>query len=273
MKIKEFYQKYVRAWERDDCVNFAVALSRLTGWLLHVDWLAQRENFDINSPFEKFSSLRVYVGDDADNIYDVRGILKLESFNQQIIGPLASARARKLGMVVAGAASRFYSESQLFKLPLNIRSDEEKIEAARLLIIGNENYLSAIPTRKAPSIPAYEAAKFNYGRCAPFAEALAFTKGLSATAMLAKTFQPLFEGTKRSESGYIHSFVMHPDGTGEDAWGRGSVNDIAARFGVIDYKLSPKEHIEAVANLRANSPERFQEAYQEALMLIKEFRI
>lgn len=39
-KIKQregFPPKLIEEWEADDCVNFAVALARLTGWLLHVD--------------------------------------------------------------------------------------------------------------------------------------------------------------------------------------------------------------------------------------------
>lgn len=40
-KIKQrtaFRSQLVENWEADDCVNFAVALARLTGWLIHVDW-------------------------------------------------------------------------------------------------------------------------------------------------------------------------------------------------------------------------------------------
>ncbi len=40
-KIKQraaFAPKLIEEWEAENCVNFAVALARLTGWLLHVDW-------------------------------------------------------------------------------------------------------------------------------------------------------------------------------------------------------------------------------------------
>ena len=43
-KIKQregFPPKLIEEWEADDCVNFAVALARLTGWLLHVDWIVK----------------------------------------------------------------------------------------------------------------------------------------------------------------------------------------------------------------------------------------
>jgi hypothetical protein len=37
-RSENFPIQLIEEWEADDCVNFAVALARITGWLLHVDW-------------------------------------------------------------------------------------------------------------------------------------------------------------------------------------------------------------------------------------------
>jgi hypothetical protein len=40
-KIKRqaaFSDDLIAGWETDQCVHFAVALARMTGWLLQVDW-------------------------------------------------------------------------------------------------------------------------------------------------------------------------------------------------------------------------------------------
>lgn len=37
-KTTQFPEYILRDWETSDGVNFAIALRRITGWLLHVDW-------------------------------------------------------------------------------------------------------------------------------------------------------------------------------------------------------------------------------------------
>ena len=58
----------LRDWEASDGVNFAVALARITGWLLHVDWWTPTDN---KEAVENMKSLRVYVGNNSNHIYDV----------------------------------------------------------------------------------------------------------------------------------------------------------------------------------------------------------
>ena len=60
-KIKQraaFAPQLIESWEADGCVNFAIALARLTGWLLHVDWWAPSSREDI--PPDQLKPLRVY---------------------------------------------------------------------------------------------------------------------------------------------------------------------------------------------------------------------
>jgi hypothetical protein len=71
----------------------------------------------------------------------------------------------------------------------------------------------------------------SYGHCAAFAEAMHELTGLQPAALLAVQFSPLFEGTRRTESGFFHSVVLHPHGTGGDGWGKAPVEAIASRFG------------------------------------------
>jgi hypothetical protein len=59
-----FAPKLIEEWEAEDCVNFAVALARITGWLLHVDWLTPSDEEDI--PESELKPLRVYVGDNRE---------------------------------------------------------------------------------------------------------------------------------------------------------------------------------------------------------------
>lgn len=272
-KIKQraaFAPKLIEEWEAENCVNFAVALARLTGWLLHVDWWSTSPEGQ-DAPLDQLQPLRVYVADNHDLIFDVRGVRSLVDFNQQIIARLA--RQRGPGPEgYGGVATRFYDETALSSLPLKTNPDEEKIAQAMDAIKANPYFLAAIPARTTPYLPAHHAARFTFGLCAAFAEALSELTGLHTTALLAKRFSPLFEGTRRSENGYIHSVVLHPDGLAEDAWGKAPLKDIAARFGAIEFDISHDEHRLVVERLSRNSGDRFEIARKDAQDLIKTYR-
>lgn len=255
-------------WEADDCVNFAVALARLTGWLLHVDWWSVSTSHQEDIPLDQLRPLRVYVADNRDGIFDVRGVRRIVDFNERVIVPIA----RSLGTGAGGVYTRFYSEERLAGLPLRSWPDEAKIAKAEAAIRANESFLASIPARTARCIPAHEAARFTYGRCAPYAEAMLGSTGLQPVALQAVRFSPQFEGTRRSASGYFHSVVLHPDGTAEDSWGRASLADIASRFGVIEFRTSVEEHQAVVAKIRQASPEQYERALQDALALISKHR-
>lgn len=64
-----FTSDQIRNWENKDGVNFAIALARITGWLLHVDWLT----IDQHAKVKDMTPLRVYVGIDTDYIFDFNG--------------------------------------------------------------------------------------------------------------------------------------------------------------------------------------------------------
>lgn len=261
-----FRPELIDAWQADDCVNFAVALARLTGWLLHVDWWVPSTDYRTEIPIEEFKPLRVYVADNHDCVFDALGVKTITNFNQGTIGPLA----RKLGS--GGVRTRFYDEARLSMLPLRSPPDEAKIAHATEAIKGNAYFFAAIPSRLPPFIPAYQAAKFTYGRCAAFAEAMQEVTGLVPTALLAVRFAPQFEGTHRSSSGYFHSVVLHPDGLAEDSWGKAPLEEIARRFGAVEFTINNDEHHAVVNNLKRNSADLYEAARQEAIALVQQYR-
>lgn len=168
--------------------------------------------------------------------------------------------------------TRYYAEADLAGLPLSRQPDEAKIAVADSAIRRNPAYLAAIPVRAPVALPAHVAARFTYGQCVPFAEALSAATGLVPTAILASRFTPEFAATRRSPTGFIHSVVLHPDGQAEDSWGKAPLSEIAVRFGVLEFSLSSDEHQATAARLRRNSPERFEAAVNDARQAIAAHR-
>lgn len=265
-RLSAFQQELITEWEAENCVNFAIALARETGWLLHVDWWVPSTDPDQDVPFDRFKPLRVYVADNSENVFDVRGVFSIFDFNSHTIYSLA----KRFGN--GAVRTRFYSEAKLFTLPIGSTPDAIKIERALASIRANKHYLAKIPARLPNSIPAHLAAPFAYGRCAAFAQALHEVTGLTPAALLAVRFAPAFEGTKRGSTGYFHSVVLHDDGMAEDCWGKASLVEIAGRFGVVEFQVSRDEQRVVTATLNRNSPERYQQALQEARDVIKAYR-
>lgn len=266
-QLAAFKPELIEMWEAEDCVNFAVALARLTGWLLHVDWWSPSTDYRAEIPIEQLKPLRVYIADNHDRIFDVRGVKTIINFNEGTIGRLA----RRHG--TGGVRTRFYDEAALSTLPLRIQPEEAKVIQASEAIKGNALFLAAIPARQPPFIPAHQAAQFTYGRCAAFAEAMRELTGLRPTALLAIRFAPEFEGTRRSATGYFHSVVLHTDGSAEDSWGKASLQEIASRFGAIEFTTSDDEHRIVVSNLKSNTADLYDEALQEATALVRQYRL
>lgn len=186
-KLKQraaFSPALVKDWESEDCVNFAVALARVTGWLLHVDWWVPSLDPDNNIPLERCKPLRVYVADNGSRIFDVRGNRNIEDFVERTIRPLATPHG------MGGVRTRYYAESALAHLPLRKGPDSAKIDHAVKAIEANTAFVDSIPKRLAPCMPASDAAEYTFGRCAPFAEALREIAGLEPMALMAVRFKP-----------------------------------------------------------------------------------
>lgn len=269
-KLKQriaFAPEFVEQWESEDCVNFAAALARITGWLLHVDWWVPSQDPDNIIPLEQCEPLRVYVADNGSGVFDVRGIRSVNDFNVRTIRPLAMRYG------AGGIRTRYYSESRLESLPLRFRPDPTRIERAVKAIEANTAYLNLVPKRTHPHIPAADAADYSFGLCAVFAEALCEQTGLEAVALLAVRFKSGWEGLKCSSDGFFHSLVVHSDGMGEDCWGKARVDDIADRYGVAEFRVSRDAHARVVSNLQRTSPELYQAEFAKAEKLIQAYRL
>ncbi len=269
-KIKQraaFSEDLVAEWEADACVNFAVALARVTGWLLQVDWWNPGlDGKDEDIPIEQFKCLRVYVQDNGDNVFDVRGVRHYQTFADKTVFPMA----RQYGN--GGVRTRFYSEEELETLPLKSMPDPAKIAAAMDSIKANPAYLALVSKRPESSMPAHIAATFTYGSCVPFAEALRESTGLPAAAMFAVRLANRTSLPDAADDGYFHSVVVHPARQAEDSWGRASTKEIANRFGVLDFELSEDRHREIVQTLKRNSPDNWALRYEEAKTAIAAFQ-
>lgn len=171
-------------------------------------------------PVEELRPLRVYVADNHDKVFDVRGIKSIMEFNEGVIRRKAQHAYPGSGAVY----TRYYAEDRLASLPLRSQPDPALISLAMDPIRDNALYLSAIEPRTTPFIPAHEAARYSYGACAAFAQAMHTVHGLRPTALLGTRFSPMFEGTIRGKSIYFHSVAMHEDGTAEDAWAGARLN-------------------------------------------------
>lgn len=262
-----FSPQLVDEWERHDCVDFAVALSRVTGWLLHVDWWSTSTRRDEGISEEKMTPLRVYVADNSDLVFDARGVMSIFEFNKRITRRIIRENAFGNG----GVHTRFYDEAKLASLPLRHQSEEKRVVFSIAEIRAHQRYLDTIPVRRPPLIPAHHAARFSYGSCAVFAEALYKQTGLQPTAILAVRFMPGFEGTRTSETGYFHSVVLHPDGMVEDSWGKAPLTDVARRFGVVEFRTSDDEHRAVVERIKRSSTDLYAARFNEAVSLIREF--
>ncbi|MFZ6800084.1 hypothetical protein [Undibacterium sp. Di24W] len=264
---ENFSTPLIDEWEADDCINFAIALARLTGWLLHVDWWVTDPTEDISE--NEMKPLRVYVADNRDGIFDVRGVKTIAEFNQSTIIRLA----KKKGLGFGGVRTRFYTEAMLATLPLRSLPNEDKISKAVEVINSHPLYLNAIPSKPQSRIPAYDAARYTFGRCVAYAEAICELIGLQPVAIMGKRFAPLYEGTKRSADGYFHSIVVHPNGMGEDAWGIAPIEDIAGRFGAIEFEISANVHQEVVKNYNRTSSENYEAELKIARELVAQYRL
>lgn len=265
-KRSAFAAEMVELWERDQCVDFAVALARATGWLLHVDWWVPSMNQAADVPMSEFKPLRVYVADNGDRVFDVRGVRSIHDFNDRTIRPLAEAYGN------GSVRTRYYAEAKLAGLPLKRQPDEQRVMEAIRLIEANPLYLGAVGVRRADAMPAHHAAAFSYGQCVPFAEALAEQTGLPAVALIALR-KSAKQQTKTGSSGFFHSVVMHRNGMVEDAWGIAPLREVANRFGIIECTTSADEHHRVAETLRTNSGDRYQLSLEKARQLIMQHRL
>lgn len=266
--LVNFSREQLKSWDDSDGVNFAIALARVTGWLIHVNWWNPKPGIDDE---KKMKSLRVYVQDDkATRVFDLFGVLPLKQFVSLIIMPLLRQRIDANVKGPGEIVTRFYSEEKVFTLPLRVKPSEERIIKAENAIRNNTDFLKQIPIRKKPFVPAHIAGNFTFGHCVIFAQAMHELTDKKVIGIIAHKYNKQFEFSKL---GYAHSVILNPDGSFEDVWGVEDINVIAERFGIVKYTLEDNgnEHTKRVNSLKKNSPEKYKEIYQEAVDIISKF--
>jgi len=256
---KYFHNSLIDKWEKKDGVDFAIALSRVTGWLLQVDWFASHEN-DIE---ENMIPLRVSVGTDQNDIFDFMGKSNLDNYYGNILKPIAAKRLKGGGQ--GGILNRFYSEEKLNTLPLRFKPNEIEIEKAKEIILNNALFLNLVPQRLNPKIPAHIAAQYTYGDCVVFAQAKKDFSNLPAMAIMVSRYSYQF---KYSKLGFCHCVNIHSDGEVEDVWGKQPLSKILERFGILEYSMSAEIHNEANENLKRNSPEKYKTSYDQIIQFL-----
>jgi len=260
-KEGQFPEYILQNWEANDCVNFAIALSRVTGWLIHVDWWTPTDD---DEKVENMKPLRVHVGNNSNQIYDIKGKQTITSYTNTTLFQILKKRYGKVG----GIAIRYYNEEMLFDLNLRVKPSETKIEEAIQFINKNTDFLSKIPLRNEPKIPAYIAGKFTFGYCNLFATALCDLKGYKPVAIIAKEYHTQFDNC---QLGYVHSIVLDEDKNAIDVWGKDSIENIVKRFEIKKYELSESEHFAVNERLRTNTPEKYKSIYEESVAIINEY--
>lgn len=257
LKSKSFPDVLIKQWENNDGVDFAIALARLTGWMLQVDWLAGSENEEL----ENMIPVRVYVETNRDVVFDFTGKKSIMAFNKYVITPLAMKRIKK---GVQNISTRCYTEEALRELPLRVRATNYGIERATIALLANTDYLALIPKRQNLHISGHDASQFSHGNCVPYAEAIHDLTNLPAVGIEVLKYAD----ECGSRLGFCHAVILHPDGNVEDSWGIQPLSVILERFYIKEYKMGPQIFLEAKERQRKEYSERYDKAYVKARSLL-----
>jgi len=258
VKTKAFPDVLLKLWEKNDGVDFAIALARLTGWMLQVDWLTSDEDEDV----QNMIPIRVYVETNRNIVFDFIGKKSVIAFNKYVIQPIAFGRLRN---GLKNITTRCYTEEALRELPLKVRSSDYGIEKATLAILAHPTFLASIPKRQNPEISAQVASQFSHGNCVPFAEVMQEMTALPAMGIEVSKYSDV----SGSRLGFCHAVIVHTDGNVEDSWGIQPLSVILERFYIEDYTMSEQIFLDAKDRQKRESPDRYNEAYKKALNLLK----
>lgn len=248
-----FLPHLVREWDEEDGVNFAIALTRMTRWILYVAFVT-----DISG---KKIVLRMFVGNHLREVYDFSGHIDYSSFLQTKLFPIAQERTNSIYAI----STCYYHESELEQVPLRTMPNEQKIRLAQEAILKNTLFLAPIKIRDERNIPAFFCARYSFDYCSIFADAKRDLHQLPAFAIDVKKYEEkYFEPTL----GYCYSINMHPDGQYEDVWGKQPLEIILKRFGILEYELSESMHISVSAKLKKSDTIKYNHFYEESVFLI-----
>lgn len=225
------------------CVDWAVAFERITGWPVHLVHVAG-------------TPLRAFCEDDGRWVFDVLGMMPPTNHGAEIVGPLVQDREWPESAYTDGSAKTRLKTAiacvgaeGLGKYGLE--ADEARVSRCEAAIRTNAVYLGLVPERPKPWAAARDIARYSFGGCVVYAEALARLTGLPAVTMTHVRMKPGVE----MRGGGFHDALLHPDGTLEDIWGRYPAERVAARYGILDWEISPEPHAKMVAEALRTRPE------------------
>lgn len=247
----------IKRWEKSDGIDFAIALARLTGWMLQVDWLTLNEH----DAEKNMIPVRVYVETNRDIVFDFTGKRSVMAFHKYIIRPIAFKRSRMRNEHIA---TRCYSEEALRELPLKVQASEDEIQKATDAILAHATYLNLVPKRLNPEIPAYIASGFSHGNCVPFAHAFHDVTGLPAVGIEVSKYAD----NCANPLGFCHSVILHPDGQVEDSWGKQPLAEVLERFYIREYRMNPDIYYNRKVIQMREYPDRYHKAYELAISLL-----
>lgn len=257
IKSKGFSEVLIKHWEKTDGINFAIALARISGWMLQIDWLTLNQHAEV----ENMTPIRVYVETNKDVVFDFTGKKSVIAFHKYVILPIAMKKAKTR---TESVATRCYSEETLRELSLKYSASEYEIEKATSAILANPAFMSLIPKRVNPEIPAFLASQFSHGNCVPYACALQNSTGMPALGISVSKYQDEC-GNKLD---FCHAVVLHPDGDVEDAWGKQSLQEVLDRFYIQEYRMTTAIYDEHKNRQFNEHADRYQKAYDLAISFI-----
>jgi len=249
----------INHWEKSDGINFAIALARITGWMLQVDWLTGSQE----TTEDEMIPVRAYVETNQDVVFDFTGKKGIMAFNQYVIRPVAAGRVKPDKTYIS---TRCYQEENLLEMPMRIKANQLEIERATKAILENVNFLKLIPKRQNPEISAYLASKFSHGNCIPFAQALSEITGSPVMGISVSRYKP----DCGNKLGFCHVVVVHPDGTVEDSWGKQTLKKVLDRFYIMDYIMNEEIYLFHQARQKYEAAAYYEDAYILAKSLLTE---
>jgi hypothetical protein len=255
-----FSAEFISFCEAEGCLSFAIALSKITNWPI-LGLVLAKDDAVVH---------RLWCEDDASEwCFDVRGILGPSRW-QTLIAHVLQTRLGPRARSDLAVETKVFSERALRsgKSVLPGVWDDHAIERCAAIIRANVAYLAAMPRRPQPVMPTDMIGEYAFGNCSIYAEALSQHAGLPAVAIEPVVMLP---GVEVDGLGF-HSVVLHPDGEGEDIWGKQSLRRIARRYGMAEWRLNAETHRKIQDEVAAEDPTAFDTMMRAAETLIREHR-
>jgi hypothetical protein len=126
------------------------------------------------------------------------------------------------------------------------------VSASRLRLRSNHQFLHDLGVRPCPRISTEDLTLFTRGHCLAFTEALRLRPDRvdCRPAIIAEAAAP--DGEIDARGGF-HSALLLADGRIEDAWGIGSIDRVARRYGLSNWVLRTDRYDDVLADWRKTS--------------------